>query len=297
MLPDLDRGRFGDQARMSADPVAGPDVSQLLDLAIATARATGELLLNGRPDDMSVSTKSTPTDVVTEMDTAAERLIADRLHEARPGDRLLGEEGTQAAVTAGVTVGLPGPATSGVRWIVDPIDGTVNYLYRLPQWAVSIAAEVDGVVEAGVVFDPSKDELFTAVRGGGAFLNGRRLATSSCSTLAQALVATGFGYDATRRLRQARVLTDVLPVVRDIRRLGAASLDLCAVACGRVDAYFERGLKLWDHAAGGLIAREAGALVGGLGGKPASDSMLVAAPPALFAPLRDLIERLGADQD
>jgi myo-inositol-1(or 4)-monophosphatase len=278
-------------------PDAGPadggagmtDVEELLELAITIARATGELLTDERPDDMTVGTKSTPTDVVTEMDTRAEQLIARMLHNARPGDRLLGEEGTQAAESTA--------PTTGVRWIVDPIDGTVNYLYRLPQWAVSIAAEVDGVIEAGVVFDPSKGELFTAVRGGGAFLNGRRIATTRCTTLAQAMVATGFGYDASRRARQAVVLTHVLPVVRDIRRLGAASLDLCSVACGRVDAYFERGLNFWDHAAGALVAAEAGAQVEGLHGQPASDSILVAAPPALFPALHDLVAAIGADHD
>jgi myo-inositol-1(or 4)-monophosphatase len=271
--------------------MTSPDTDALLELAVTIARATGELLIDGRPDDMTVGTKSTPTDVVTEMDTAAEQLIATMLHNARPGDLLLGEEGTQAgggAVESDAAV---------VRWIVDPIDGTVNYLYRLPQWAVSIAAEVDGVIEAGVVFDPSKDELFTAVRGHGAHLNGRRITTSSCSSLAQAMVATGFGYDAGRRARQALVLTQVLPVIRDIRRIGAASLDLCAIACGRVDGYFERGLNLWDHAAGALVATEAGARVGGLHGAPVSESMCVAAAPALFDALHDLIAVVGADHD
>jgi myo-inositol-1(or 4)-monophosphatase len=268
-----------------------PDVASLLELAVTIARATGELVVSERPDDMTVGTKSTPTDVVTEMDTKAEQLIATMLHNARPGDRLLGEEGTQAGGPAA------GGAGRGVRWIVDPIDGTVNYLYRLPQWAVSIAAEVDGVIEVGVVFDPSKDELFTAIRGDGSFLNGRHITASACSTLAQAMVATGFGYDATRRARQALVLTQVLPVIRDIRRMGAASLDLCSVACGRVDGYFERGLNLWDHAAGALVATEAGARVEGLHGRPSSDSMVVAAAPALFDALHDLVAIVGADHD
>jgi myo-inositol-1(or 4)-monophosphatase len=265
--------------------------AELLQLAITIARATGELVVDERPDDMTVGTKSTPTDVVTEMDTKAEQLIARMLHNARPGDRLLGEEGTQT----GEVGGEPTPAT-GVRWIVDPIDGTVNYLYRLPQWAVSIAAEVDGVIEAGVVFDPSRDELFTAVRGEGAFLNGRPISVTGCSTLAQALVGTGFGYDTARRARQAVALTQILPVIRDIRRLGAASLDLCWVACGRLDAYFERGLNYWDHAAGALVAAEAGGRVEGLHGRELSDSMVIAAPPALFDALHDLVAAVGADQ-
>jgi myo-inositol-1(or 4)-monophosphatase len=268
------------------DPPSRPDAGQLLELAVAAARVAGEFLLASRPADLIVETKSTPTDVVTQMDTAAERLIAGQIHSQRPDDAIFGEEG-QAEVSSG----------RRVRWIVDPIDGTVNYLYSLPQWAVSIAAEVDGVVEAGVVLDPSKGELFTALRGGGAWLNGAPITVSGCSDVRQALVGTGFGYDAARRRSQARVLLGVLPEVRDIRRLGAASLDLCALACGRLDGYFERGLNLWDYAAGGLVAAEAGARVGGLRAAAASGELLVAATPGVFAPLAELLAGLGADRD
>ncbi len=267
--------------------MAAESTSQLLELAVTAARVTGEFLIDSRPADLVVATKSTPTDVVTQMDTAAERLIASTIRASRPDDAMLGEEGQGGGARDG----------RRVRWIVDPIDGTVNYLYGLPQWAVSIAAEVAGVVVAGAVLDPSKGELFTAEQGGGAWLNGTRITVSSCSELSQALIGTGFGYDASRRARQAEVLTGVLPRVRDIRRLGAASLDLCAVACARLDGYFERGLNLWDHAAAGLVATEAGARVEGLHGRPADGDLLVAAPPGVFGALHDLVAELGADHD
>ena len=268
------------------------DPTELLELAVAAARSAGAFLLDSRPKELEVTTKSTPTDVVTEMDIAAERRIAATIRASRPFDVILGEEGQSREAR-------PPDVEAGprVRWIVDPIDGTVNYLYGLPQWAVSIAAEIDGVVEAGAVFDPSKAELFTAVRDGGAHLNGRAIVVSRCDVLSQALVCTGFGYDADRRSAQARVLLEVLPLVRDIRRLGAASLDLCALACGRLDGYYERGLNLWDYAAAGLVASEAGALVGGLGGGPASGELLVATNPGLFDELAGLLAKLGADSD
>jgi myo-inositol-1(or 4)-monophosphatase len=267
---------------------AEPTSAELLDLAVAVARQAGEFLLRGRLVDLVIETKSSPTDVVTQMDTEAERLIATAIAAARPADTMLGEEGSSAV--------RAGQHETAVRWIVDPIDGTVNYLYGLPQWAVSIAAERAGVVVAGAVFDPSKNEMFTAELGRGAYLNGRPIRASARAELGLALIATGFGYDAGRRARQAEVVRLVLPVVRDIRRLGAASLDLCALACGRLDGYFERGLNLWDYAAGGLIAAEAGARVEGLGGAVASTAFLIAAPDTLFTPLHDLLAGLRADQ-
>ena len=277
-----------------------PASAELLGIAIAAARQAGEFLLAGRSVDLVIETKSSPTDVVTQMDTAAERLIATAIAARRPTDTLLGEEGSAAALAGSVGGsgggGSGGGVGSAVRWIVDPLDGTVNYLYDLPQWAVSIAAERDGVVVAGAVFDPSKNEMFTAELGGGAHLNGRPIRVSACAELGLALVGTGFGYDAGRRARQAEVVRSVLPVVRDIRRMGAASLDLCALACGRLDGYFERGLNLWDHAAGGLIAAEAGARVEGLAGTAASTAFVVAAPRTLFAALHDLLAGLGADR-
>lgn len=254
------------------------DPQSLLGLALDTAREAGELLVRGRRGDIrATATKSSPTDVVTAMDTAAEELIRTRLFAARPDDGMLGEEGSSRT------------GSSRVRWVVDPIDGTVNYLYDLAHWAVSIAAEADGQVVAGVVHAPALGRTYTAVAGGGAFCEGRRLSCSSVTELGQSLIATGFGYEASRRARQAQVLLRVLPRVRDIRRFGAASLDLCAAAEGIVDAYYERGLNPWDMAAGGLIATEAGLQVGGLAGRAASGDLVVAAPPQLYEALTDLL--------
>ena len=260
-----------------------PDPVQLCALAEALAREAGQLLL-ARPDVLAVQAKTTPTDAVTQMDRAAERLIIDGIATARPGDGVLGEESGET------------PSRSGVRWVVDPLDGTVNYLYGIPHYAVSIAAEVAGVVVAGVVHDPEKRETYTAVRGGGAWCNGSRLRCRRGADLAQSLVATGFGYAANRRAEQARVLATVLPAVRDIRRFGAAALDLCAVAAGRVDGFYERGMNAWDLAAGGLIAQEAGARVEGLHGVPAGPALAIAAAPAVFGPLHDLLAGSGADR-
>jgi myo-inositol-1(or 4)-monophosphatase len=260
----------------------------LLKLAVETALEAGELIRNRRGEvtRMAVSaTKSTLTDVVTESDTAAEALIRERLRQARPEDAILGEEGGWS------------DGGSGVRWLVDPIDGTVNYLYGIPQYAVSIAAQHGGDAVAGVVHNPVSGETWTASRGGGAFLNGAPIHESACDRLDLALVATGFGYDATRRARQAAILQQILPSVRDIRRAGAASLDLCAVAMGRVDGYYERGLGPWDLAAGALIAEEAGAVVGGLAGAEAGPELVIAAGPALFAALHDLLAPLRPDSD
>jgi len=261
------------------------DLDELLALALSVAAETGRMLVADRPRDLGVGTKSTPTDVVTVMDTRAERMLVDRILAARPSDGILGEEGS---ATAG---------TSGVRWIIDPVDGTVNYLYDLPGWAVSVAAEVDGEVVVGVVEVPTLGETFAAVRGRGATRNGVPVRVSAVAELGQALVATGFGYDTRRRARQARILVHVLPQVRDIRRFGAASVDLCALACGRVDGYYERGLAPWDLAAGGLVAREAGARVEGLHGTPAGEPLVLAAGPALFPALHDLLAPHRPDLD
>jgi fructose-1,6-bisphosphatase/inositol monophosphatase family enzyme len=195
---------------------------------------------------------------------------------------VLGEEG---ASTEG---------TTGIHWLVDPIDGTTNYLYGLSGFGVSIAAEVNGEGAVGVVSDPIRGDLYRATRGGGATLNGSRIRASSQADLSTALVGTGFSYDRFRRARQAEVLTAVLPEVRDIRRFGAASLDLCLVAAGRLDAYYERGLSPWDYAAGALIASEAGARVGDLDGGPPSTAFTLASAVGIFDPLRDLLDRAGA---
>ncbi|GAB3211906.1 inositol monophosphatase family protein [Marinactinospora thermotolerans] len=261
------------------------DPRELLTLAVEAAEHAGRLAAEGQAKVGVLATKSTPTDVVTEMDRAAERLIRERLLGARPGDSLLGEEG-----------GASG-GSSGVRWIVDPIDGTVNYLYGRAEWAVSIAAEVDGEVVAGVVAAPVLGEVYTAVRGQGAWCAGERLRVNEGVPLEMALVATGFGYAASRRAHQARVLSEVLPRVRDIRRAGAAALDLCALAHGRIDAYYERGLNPWDWSAAALVAEEAGARVGGLDGAPVGPDLAIAAAPGLFEALHDLLAPLGADTD
>jgi myo-inositol-1(or 4)-monophosphatase len=259
--------------------------AELRAIAERIAREAGRLLIEGRPATraLTFSSKSTPTDVVTEMDHAAEALITEELARLRPDDGLLGEEGANKE------------GTSGVKWLVDPLDGTVNYLYGLPGWAVSIAAMVDGVAVAGAVHVPSSRETYTAHRGGGATCNGLPLTCGPGPELGQALVATGFGYAPERRAYQARVLAGLLPAVRDIRRLGACAFDLCLLASGRVDAYYERGVQPWDHAAGGLIASEAGARFEGLNGEAPSDRFVLAAGPALFGPLHDLLLAAGAD--
>ncbi|MGW2303811.1 inositol monophosphatase family protein [Streptomyces sp. NPDC001809] len=269
-----------------------PLLTELLDLALGAARRAGALLRDGRPDDLAVAkTKTSPIDVVTEMDIAAEKLITGFLAEHRPQDGFLGEEGASS------------PGTSGVRWVIDPLDGTVNYLYGLPTWAVSIAAERDGETVVGVVAAPMRGETYRAVLGGGAYAEGgpgtepRRLAVRPAPALAQALLGTGFGYIQARRAHQAEVARLVIPRVRDIRRGGSAAIDLCDVAAGRLDAYYERGLNPWDLAAGALIAREAGALTGGRPGEPESGELTLAAPPGLFEPVQDLLEELGAWHD
>jgi myo-inositol-1(or 4)-monophosphatase len=256
---------------------------ELLDLAVRLAADAAALLVDGLSlQRAEVTTKSTPTDMVTEMDRASEALIASGIHAARPDDAIVGEEGADRS------------GTSGVRWLVDPVDGTTNYLYGHPGFAVSIAAELDGDVVAGVVHDPLHGEVFTAARGRGARRNGVPIAASTCTDLSTALVGTGFSYERERRHRQAQVLVEVLPRVRDIRRMGAAAVDLCSVGCGRLDAYYERGLGPWDLAAGVLVAQEAGAAVGDLRGGPASGEFVLAAAPGLFEGLRALLDSAGA---
>ena len=230
-----------------------------------------------------VQTKSTDTDVVTAADKAVERQVVEALRRERPGDGVLGEE-----------YGDSEASTGAVRWILDPIDGTVNYLYGLPQYAVSLAAEVEGTVVAGVVHNAATGDEWTATVGGGAWRGDRRLRGSARTTLDQALVGTGFGYDPARRAHQGAVVAKLITRVRDIRRFGAASLDLCMAAEGSIDAYFEKGLNPWDHAAGGLVATEAGLRVSGLDGRPAGGDMLVAAPPAIFPALHDVLVELDA---
>ncbi|MCW2675749.1 MAG: suhB [Modestobacter sp.] len=262
--------------------------TQLLELARATAEEAAALVRAGRGTAaQQVATKSSPVDVVTAVDTASEQLIVDRLLSARPEDGVLGEEGASRE------------GRSGVRWVVDPIDGTVNFLYGLPAYAVSIAAEVDGRTEAGVVLNAATGELYTAVRGRGAWLTppggvAQQLSGSAPVSLEQTLVATGFGYRVEQRRLQGAVVAELLTEVRDIRRYGCASLDLCAAAAGRVDAYYELDLKPWDHAAGALVAAEAGLVVTGTESRPFAAPMAVAAAPGIAGPLVALLERLHA---
>jgi len=290
---------------------------ELLALAVGVALEAGQLLASKEGRVEVAATKSSPTDVVTEMDGRAEELIRARILVARPDDAILGEEGGQ----------VDGAADAPARWVVDPLDGTVNYLYGLHDWAVSIAAEVDWVesgevgraIVAGAVYVPMRGELFTAVRGEGAWLESTRNSGTPGSQpetgipdstferiplrcrpgvpLDQALIATGFGYRAERRTVQGEVVAALLPRIRDIRRNGVASVDLCALAAGRLDGYYERGLNYWDYAAGALIAEEAGAVVGDSRGGPPSPSMIVAAGPGLFGPLRDALAELDAERD
>jgi myo-inositol-1(or 4)-monophosphatase len=268
---------------------ASPDADALLMLAVDVAREAAGLVATGRASaGDSVDVKSSPVDVVTAVDKASERLIAERLLAARPDDGLLGEEGASRT------------GTSGVRWLVDPIDGTVNFLYDIPAYAVSIAAEVDGAVVAGAVLNVATGELFTATAGGGAFLSSpsrpdaRRLTGSRPASLAQTLVATGFGYQEEHRQAQGAVVARLLPRVRDIRRFGSAALDLCAVAAGRIDAYYELHLNPWDHAAGALVAAEAGIVVTGLPGSPFAEPLAIAAAPSVAESFVELVAELHA---
>ncbi|WP_432136336.1 MULTISPECIES: inositol monophosphatase family protein [unclassified Streptomyces] len=265
--------------------------TELLALAQEAARRAGALLRDGRPADLAVAaTKSSPVDVVTEMDVAAEKLITTLIAERRPDDGFLGEEGATSE------------GTSGVRWVIDPLDGTVNYLYGLPTWAVSIAAEQDGETVVGVVEVPMRGESYRAVRGGGAWATGpwegeRRLTVRPAPPLDQALVSTGFNYVAEVRAHQAEIAGRLIPLLRDIRRGGSAAIDLCDVAAGRLDGYYERGLHPWDLAAGDLVAREAGALTGGRPGERPSRDLAIAASPGVYEPLQRLLEDFGAWHD
>lgn len=262
--------------------------ADLLTLARDIALRAGEFAARRRTEGVSVAaSKSSPVDVVTEADRETERLIRDALAEARPHDGFFGEE-------SGAEAG-----SSGLTWIVDPIDGTVNFLYGIPHYAVSIAV-VEGEPDpltwtalAGCVFNPASGELFTASAGGGAFLGERRLAMPGPGPLSEALVGTGFAYDSVVRGEQGALVAALLPFVRDIRRLGTASLDLCFVAAGRLDAYFERTLSPWDHAAGALIAREAGAVVKGVGDAAPSRELILAGRPDVAAALEAKLVELS----
>lgn len=255
------------------DP-ALPDA--LLRLARSVATEAAELAASRRSEGVEVAaTKSSLVDVVTHTDREVEEFIRARLAAERPGDGFFGEEGA------------PDDSTTGLTWVVDPIDGTVNFLYGIPQWAVSVAVVENGPdpqrwrALAACVVNPLAGEVYEARLGGGAWLSGRRLAVSTPASLEQSLVGTGFSYDSDRRVEQAAILGRLIGRVRDIRRMGAASLDLCAVAAGRLDAYVERGLKPWDHAAGVLIAAEAGAVLQGEDGRAPDEALTVAVAPQI----------------
>jgi myo-inositol-1(or 4)-monophosphatase len=271
-----------------SDPAAGtgtdPAHAQLGRLAVDLARGAGQVVRQGAEAAIATSSKTTSTDLVTDVDRASERWLVEQILARRPDDAILGEEGGERA------------GTSGVRWLLDPIDGTVNFVLGLPAFAVSVAAEVDGMVVAGAVCNPVTGEMFHATRGGGAWLDDLRLHGPRHVALDRAVVGTGFGYDRARRGRQGRVAAQLLPLVADLRRIGSAALDLCAVAAGRLDAYFEAGLNPWDYAAGALVAVEAGCSVSGLHGRAPDDVCVAAAGPRLASDFYAVLERLGADE-
>jgi myo-inositol-1(or 4)-monophosphatase len=248
---------------------------ELLQLAEDVARAAGAQLLEAyAAPAREVEAKSSPTDLVSAADQAAEELIRTRIGAARPDDGFLGEEGTDEQ------------GRTGLRWVVDPLDGTTNYLFRLPQWAVSIACEdADGTV-VGVVYDPPRDEMWTAIRGGAASRDGEPIHGSVRSDLATSLIVTGFGYDADVRRVQGERVARLLPKVRDIRRFGSAALDLAWTAAGRYDGYFERGINHWDIAAGALICERAGLVVEDLAAAPPEGEGILVATAGLIDALR-----------
>ncbi len=256
------------------------DSTELLDLAMRAARAAGSELMSRYGRIQGLDTKTSLTDPVSDADRAAEQILVDLITRERPDDGLLGEEGAAR------------PSRTGIRWVVDPLDGTVNYLYQLDNFSVSVAAEDSEGALVGVVLNPVSGRTYQAVRGAGAAVDGVSLHVNDPVAMDRALIATGFGYDAERRRVQGALIATLLPRIRDIRRIGSAALDLCAVAAGAVDGYFEEGVKAWDVAAGGLIAREAGAQYAVVTPTGAETGCL-AAGPALFAELLAALDDAG----
>jgi len=262
---------------------------ELMDVALRLAREAGELVRKGRSSAEVAATKSSDVDIVTQMDLASETLLRERIAQLRPDDAILGEEGDDTA------------GTSGITWVLDPIDGTVNYLYGIPHYAVSVAAVTGDVRNgqwtriAGALVDGDGVE-WTAALGHGAYRNGVRLMRKGGPGLSGTLLATGFQYVAERRVAQGKIVTQMLGQVRDIRRLGSAAVDLCLVAAGTIDAYYEHGLHPWDFAAGALVASEAGLRVAGIDGGEADSHLLIAAIPEVWDELRDALEAAGARQ-
>ena len=269
---------------MTHETGPGRDPEALHAIALELATGAAQVVRGYAGDALTVSTKSTQTDLVTQADRETERWLVTRLLELRPDDAVLGEEG-------GARTG-----TTGVRWLVDPIDGTVNFVLGIPYYAVSVAAEVDGTVVAGAVVNPSSGETFHAWMGGGAWLGEQPLPGPRDVPLERAVIGTGFGYAAELRRRQVDVVAQLLPRISDIRRIGASSLEWCYVAAGRLDGYFEAGLNPWDYAAGALVAAEAGCVTGGLRGRPISERLGVCAGPSLAPQLFGALEDLRADE-
>ncbi|CAB4902384.1 unannotated protein [freshwater metagenome] len=250
--------------------------AELLKLAESVARAAGSYLMN-RPSSFTFTEKSSVVDFATQMDQQSEELIVKQILAVRADDGIIAEEGAAK------------PSKSGITWVIDPLDGTVNYLYGLPGWNVSIAAKDKDGVLVGVVYAPSINGFWSAIRGEGAKYNGNKIKCNDPVTLDKSLLATGFAYDLNLRVSQGDTMAKLLPKIRDLRRNGAAAVDLCYVAMGAIDGYFEGSLKEWDYAAGGLIATEAGAVISGRGGKAADSDLVVCAGPALHAQLLPLI--------
>ena len=250
------------------------ELAELRELCTQLARGAGEIALAGRDRAIGAAqlpgnTKSSATDIATEFDRAAEAYVVDRIRTLRPDDAIIGEEGTSD------------DGISGYSWFIDPIDGTTNYVYDQPAWSNSVAVAHGDDMVAGAVYVPPLDEMFSAATGCGATLNGRPIGASTETELALALVGTGFGYQPERRREQATLVVELIGQVRDIRRLGSAAFDLCMVACGRLDVYYERYLNSWDAAAGELIAREAGAITSDFSGATARPEEMLAAAPGV----------------
>ena len=262
-------------------------LAQLLERARSAARAASELLLRP-PTDLVVEAKSTPTDAVTVMDKRSEQLLVSFLLDGREEDGVLGEEGADR------------PGTSGFRWVIDPIDGTVNYLYGLPGWSVCVGLEYEGEPIVGVVAAPTYDVTYFAAKGMGAFRETAAgiapVVPSTVTEMSMALTATGFGYAASRRAFQAGILCELLPEIRDIRRAGSAAIDICWVADGKVDAFYEKGLNPWDFTAASVVAAEVGVVLAGLDGRGPNPDLTIAANPDLFSQFHDRLKELGADR-
>lgn len=249
-------------------------------IAETLAREAGDMALRGRKSgDVAATTKSSPTDMVTQYDRASEEMITDGLSRLRPDDGIVGEEGASR------------PGTSGITWHIDPIDGTSNFYFDIPMWAVSIGAVDENGPVAGAVYAPALGEMFSGARGEGATLNGQAITVRDNTVLSDALVCTGFSYRVHEREVHARRVARMVSEIRDIRRFGAAAIDLCFVACGRYDAYFEEHLHSWDLVAGQVIATEAGALVSDYAGGRVTPGQVLATQPGIRDELLSLITR------